>query len=104
MAGVRNEIAAAELAVSIFKMATVLRASSRLFCNSSRLLQNSLSRKIKNNFSTSSKALVAGINDDLFALTEDQKDFRQTVHDFCAKELAPYADQIDKDNGWSEMR
>lgn len=85
-------------------MAAVLRASSRIFCNSKKLLQSSLTREIRNNFSTSSKALVAGINDDLFALTDDQKDFRQTVHDFCAKELAPFADQIDKDNGWSEMR
>lgn len=85
-------------------MAAVLRVSSRIVCNSTKFLQNSLSQKIRNNFSTSSKALVAGINDDLFALTEDQKDFRQTVHDFCAKELAPYADQIDKDNGWNQMR
>ena len=85
-------------------MAAVLRAS-RIFCNSKKILQHSsLPAGLKKNFSTSSKVLVAGINDDLFALNEDQKDFRQTVHDFCLKELAPYADQIDKDNGWSELR
>jgi len=58
----------------------------------------------KGYFSTSKRLAVAGINDDLYGLTDDQKDFRQTVHDFCVKELGPVADQIDKDNGWSGLR
>ena len=29
---------------------------------------------------------------------------RETARNFMAKELAPYADQIDKDNGWADQR
>lgn len=29
---------------------------------------------------------------------------RETASNFFAKELAPFADQIDKDNGWKEQR
>lgn len=54
--------------------------------------------------STTSKYLAAGINDKLYGLTEDQQNFRQTVFDFCQKELAPHADKIDKDNGWDDLR
>ncbi|XP_057309354.1 isovaleryl-CoA dehydrogenase, mitochondrial-like [Hydractinia symbiolongicarpus] len=54
--------------------------------------------------STTSKCLAAGINDKLYGLTEDQQNFRQTVFDFCQKELAPHADKIDKDNGWDDLR
>lgn len=55
-------------------------------------------------FSTSSRLFVAGVDDNLFGLTEDQQEFRQVVYDFCQKELAPFAAQIDKDNGWDKMR
>ena len=86
-------------------MAAVLRAPSRLFNFSKNILRKSLAiSNLQKSFSTTSRVSVAGIDDDLYALTDDQKDFRQTVHDFCMKELAPYSDQIDKDNGWSEMR
>lgn len=61
-----------------------------------------IARKTK--FSTSKSLSVAGINDDLFGLTDEQKEFRQSIHDFCAKELGPFADQIDKDNGWDKLR
>ena len=54
--------------------------------------------------STNSRLLAAGINDELYGLSEDQKEFRQTVYDFCQKELAPHADKIDKDNGWDNLR
>ncbi|EDQ88797.1 uncharacterized protein MONBRDRAFT_32617 [Monosiga brevicollis MX1] len=37
-------------------------------------------------------------------LTEDQEEMRRTVRDFVNKELAPYADQIDRDNGWDQLR
>ena len=29
---------------------------------------------------------------------------RETVFNFFQKELAPYADQIDRDNGWAGQR
>ena len=29
---------------------------------------------------------------------------RETIYNFSQKELAPYADQIDKENGWPKMR
>ena len=86
-------------------MASVLRAASRTLPNSKAIFRNKTSLlTLKGNISTTSKLLVAGINDDLFDLTDEQKEFRQTVHDFCTKELGPYADQIDKDNGWSDLR
>ena len=28
----------------------------------------------------------------------------KAIHDFCKKELAPYAAQIDRDNGWDQLR
>ncbi|XP_065652614.1 isovaleryl-CoA dehydrogenase, mitochondrial [Hydra vulgaris] len=55
-------------------------------------------------FSTSTNLFSAGVDDKLFGLNTDQESFRQTVHDFCKKNLAPFADQIDKNNGWSELR
>ena len=30
--------------------------------------------------------------------------FRETIRKFCDAELAPYADQIDRDNGWDQFR
>uniref|UniRef100_A0A0K0DWG8 Isovaleryl-CoA dehydrogenase, mitochondrial n=1 Tax=Strongyloides stercoralis TaxID=6248 RepID=A0A0K0DWG8_STRER len=44
------------------------------------------------------------INDDMFGLSEDQKQLRKTVFDISQKELAPYANKIDKDNGWDNLR
>jgi len=44
------------------------------------------------------------INDDVFGLNEDQKQLRQSVFNFCQAELAPYANEIDKNNGWAENR
>ena len=56
------------------------------------------------NFSTNHVLRVAGVDDNLFGLTEEQMEFRQAIHDFCKKELAPYAAQIDRDNGWDQLR
>jgi len=53
---------------------------------------------------SSQKCNVHGIDDVLFGLTEDQIQLRETIYNFAQKELAPYADQIDKENGWSKMR
>ncbi|KXN73542.1 acyl-CoA dehydrogenase NM domain-like protein [Conidiobolus coronatus NRRL 28638] len=41
---------------------------------------------------------AGGYNPKIAGLTEEQAHFRETVHDFCEKELAPRAAQIDKDN------
>ena len=30
--------------------------------------------------------------------------FRETIRKFCDAELAPYADQIDRDNSWDQFR
>eukprot|EP00794_Sanderia_malayensis_P016931 gene16931-18638_t len=47
---------------------------------------------------------ATGVDDQLFGLTEEQIQLRETIYNFTQKELAPYADQIDKDNGWPKMR
>lgn len=44
------------------------------------------------------------INDDVFGLNEDQKQLRQSVFNFCQAELAPFASDIDKNNGWPANR
>ena len=91
----------------VYKMAMVLRNSVRyasIFkkcCNKTWIKNNLVATK---SFSTSSRLLVAGVDDNLFGLNEDQQNFRQVVYDFCQKELAPYAAQIDKDNGWDKLR
>ena len=43
--------------------------------------------------------------DDLnFGLTDEQRQLRETVFNFCQKELAPHADAIDKDNNFPQLR
>ena len=44
------------------------------------------------------------IDDIIFGLTEEQVQLRETIFNFCQKELAPHADAIDKNNGWTELR
>ena len=44
------------------------------------------------------------IDDVMFGLSDEQKQLRETVFNFCQKELAPKAYQIDKDNNFPEMR
>ncbi|KAG8225663.1 hypothetical protein J437_LFUL006687, partial [Ladona fulva] len=44
------------------------------------------------------------INEDIFGLTPDQQQLRQTVFNFAQKELAPYANEIDKKNGFDNLR
>ncbi|KAF6032352.1 hypothetical protein EB796_009373 [Bugula neritina] len=43
------------------------------------------------------------INDQFFGLNDEQIQLRETVFNFLQKELAPFADQIDKENGWSKQ-
>lgn len=44
------------------------------------------------------------IDDNLFGLTDEQKQLREAVFQFAQKELAPKADDIDKTNSFPEMR
>lgn len=44
------------------------------------------------------------INDDVFCLTEEQKQLRQTVFNFAQQELAPKANEIDKLNDFKDLR
>ncbi|CAC5373158.1 unnamed protein product [Mytilus coruscus] len=44
------------------------------------------------------------VNDSLFGLTEEQIQLRQSVFQFCQKELAPKAQEIDHKNEFTEMR
>ncbi|XP_025109278.1 isovaleryl-CoA dehydrogenase, mitochondrial-like [Pomacea canaliculata] len=44
------------------------------------------------------------INDNLFSLTDEQKQLRESVFQFTQKELAPKAAQIDKENNFADMK
>uniref|UniRef100_A0A1I7UZN4 Isovaleryl-CoA dehydrogenase, mitochondrial n=1 Tax=Caenorhabditis tropicalis TaxID=1561998 RepID=A0A1I7UZN4_9PELO len=44
------------------------------------------------------------IDDTMFGLNEDEIALRQSIRQFADKELAPFADKIDKDNGWDQLR
>ncbi len=75
-----------------------------------------LSRSVHKLFQTSFKLSLASratscrtlthypIDDTIFGLTDDQKQLRETIFSFCQKELAPYADAIDKENNFPQMR
>lgn len=39
------------------------------------------------------------VNDDLFGLSSDEKQLRETAFNFAQKEIAPLADRLDKENG-----
>ncbi|CAH3185934.1 unnamed protein product [Porites lobata] len=44
------------------------------------------------------------VDDYVSGITDHQKQLRETVNSFCQKELAPFADQIDKENNFAELR
>nr|XP_022901928.1 isovaleryl-CoA dehydrogenase, mitochondrial [Onthophagus taurus] len=44
------------------------------------------------------------IDENIFGLSEDQIQFRETVFNFAQKELAPYANEIDKKNNFDGLR
>jgi len=44
------------------------------------------------------------IDDVNFGLTDEQRQLRETIFNFCQKELAPHADAIDKDNNFPQLR
>ncbi|XP_052815382.1 isovaleryl-CoA dehydrogenase, mitochondrial-like isoform X2 [Mya arenaria] len=44
------------------------------------------------------------IDDNLYGLSDEQKQLRETVFQFAQKELAPYADEIDKTNSFPQIK
>lgn len=44
------------------------------------------------------------IDDDVFGLSDEQKQLRETAFNFAQKELAPYADEIDRMNNFSKLK
>jgi len=44
------------------------------------------------------------IDDSLYDLSDDQKQLRESIFQFCQKELAPKADEIDKTNSFKDMK
>ncbi|XP_028399948.1 isovaleryl-CoA dehydrogenase, mitochondrial-like [Dendronephthya gigantea] len=44
------------------------------------------------------------IDDSLTGISDEQRQLRDTVQNFFGKELSPYADEIDKKNGFPQMR
>ena len=44
------------------------------------------------------------IDDTNYGLTDDQKQLRETIFNFSQKELAPYAEAIDKENNFPQLR
>jgi len=44
------------------------------------------------------------VDDTVSGLNDDQRQLRETVFNFCQKELAPHADAIDKANNFPQMR
>lgn len=44
------------------------------------------------------------VNDDIYGLTSEQKQLRETTFNLVQKELAPKADEIDKKNNFDDMR
>lgn len=44
------------------------------------------------------------IDEKVFGLSDDHRQLRESVFNFCQKELAPHADRIDKENNFAELR
>ncbi|XP_074647381.1 isovaleryl-CoA dehydrogenase, mitochondrial-like isoform X1 [Tubulanus polymorphus] len=79
---------------------TVLRNSRKLFGNA-RLIQSCQSVSpgtVRHN------SQYYPVNDDLFGLTAEQKQLRETVFNFAQKELAPKAQKIDAEDSFPEIR
>ncbi|CAD5227275.1 unnamed protein product [Bursaphelenchus xylophilus] len=60
--------------------------------------------------STSSSSVVGNgfrtypVNDDVYGLTDEQKMLRETVFNLAQRELAPFANEIDKQNNFADLR
>ena len=73
--------------------------------NKSKILKNNIlliSNKVR--FTQSRSLTHYPIDNDLFGLTAEQVQLRETVFNFFQKEIAPIADQIDKDDDFPGMR
>ena len=44
------------------------------------------------------------IDDTIFGLNDEERQLRETLFNFCQKELAPKAEEIDKQNNFPDMR
>jgi hypothetical protein len=44
------------------------------------------------------------IDEKIFGLSDDHRQLRESVFNFCQKELAPHAARIDKENNFAELR
>jgi len=70
-------------------------------------LSNLLKNPLKNSNKSSQFARSLShypIDENVFGLTEEQIQLRQTIFNFAQKELAPYADEIDKSNNFKQIR
>ncbi|XP_035669821.1 isovaleryl-CoA dehydrogenase, mitochondrial-like isoform X2 [Branchiostoma floridae] len=88
--------------VSIRKMATMWRNALRAGNFFTRFSQLSGSKVAQ--AGTRSCSQYVKIDDDLYGLTEDQKQLREAVFRFSQEELAPLADEIDKNNDFPGIR
>ncbi|KAJ7380794.1 hypothetical protein OS493_007176 [Desmophyllum pertusum] len=48
--------------------------------------------------------LSTDVDDNVSGITDEQKQLRETVKNFFQKELAPFADKIDKENNFPQLR
>ncbi|CAG2248761.1 IVD [Mytilus edulis] len=75
-----------------------------------KLLHRGLLKRVLNtpkhklNIKSSKCCSYYPVNDSLFGLTEEQKQLRQSVFQFCQKELAPKAQEIDHNNEFKDLR
>jgi isovaleryl-CoA dehydrogenase len=44
------------------------------------------------------------IDDKIYGLSDDHRELRESVFNFCQKELAPHAATIDKENNFKDLR
>ncbi|KAL9979675.1 hypothetical protein ACROYT_G017375 [Oculina patagonica] len=65
------------------------------------LLRNSLSQASR---CLGIRNLSVDVDDHVSGITDEQRQLRETVNNFCQKELAPFADQIDKENNFPQLR
>ncbi|CAJ0585068.1 unnamed protein product, partial [Mesorhabditis spiculigera] len=66
-----------------------------------------LSRLVASNVAriASARSMAAyPIPDAVFGLTEEEQALRQSIRTIADKELAPYANDIDRDNNWKDLR
>ncbi|XP_058456906.1 isovaleryl-CoA dehydrogenase, mitochondrial-like [Malaya genurostris] len=79
--------------------------SIRNISNASRLLVQKLLKPAKGYIGRNGRFLSHyPIDETIFGLTEEQRQLRQTVFNFAQQELAPFAQEIDKQNEFKDLR